>query len=175
LLRHRGPALVFDRIEDYLDVAEDESLAVTPEMVLIVRNCGPRGYPGMPEIGNLPLPKVMLDRGVQDMVRISDARMSGTAYGTCILHTAPEAAVGGPLALVENGDMITLDVPGRRLDLEVGADEIGRRAKRWSRPATTAHRGWTRLYVDSVLQADEGADLDFLVGSSGDATPRPAF
>ena len=175
LVAHRGPALVFDRIEDYLAVVDDSSLAVTPETVIIVRNCGPRGYPGMPEVGNLPLPRVMLERGVIDMVRISDARMSGTAYGTCVLHTAPEAAIGGPLGLVESGDMITLDVARRRLDLEVDDSELAQRSKVWVPPSPVDQRGWTHLYVQSVLQADEGADLDFLVGSSGHATPRAAF
>ncbi|HTW06611.1 MAG TPA: dihydroxy-acid dehydratase, partial [Acidimicrobiales bacterium] len=175
LLAHRGPALVFDRVEDYLAVVDDTSLAVSSETVIVVRNCGPKGYPGMPEVGNLPLPRVVLERGVTDMVRISDARMSGTAYGTCVLHTAPEAAVGGPLGLVQTGDIIALDVANRRLDLEVDEHELERRSEAWAPPSPAYQRGWAHLYVESVLQADEGADLAFLVGSSGHATPRAAF
>lgn len=175
LLVHEGPALVFDRLEDYLAVMGDEDLDVVPETVLIVRGAGPRGYPGMPEVGNLPLPKRLLDLGVRDMVRISDARMSGTAFGTCVLHVAPESAVGGPLALVRTGDHVRLDTPRRRLDLLVDDDEIARRRRAWRRVDEHADRGWTRLYVDHVTQADTGVDLDFLQGGSGDAVPRVAF
>jgi dihydroxy-acid dehydratase len=175
LLRHTGPALVFDSLPDYLAVADDPELPVTADTVLIVRNLGPRGYPGMPEAGNLPLPKALLDAGITDMVRISDARMSGTAFGACVLHVAPESAVGGPLALVRTGDLVVLDVPGGRLDLLVEPAELRSRAEEWTPPAPAADRGWTRLYVDHVLQADRGVDLDFLVGSSGDAPPKKAF
>lgn len=175
LLQHRGPALVFDGIDEYLAVADDPDLGVTPDSVLVVRNCGPRGYPGMPELGNLPMPRAMLKRGVTDMLRISDARMSGTAFGTCVLHVAPESAVGGPLALVQTGDPVRLDLRERRLDVEVDPAELSRRSRSWPPPPPGPGRGWTQLYVDHVLQADEGADLDFLVGSSGDAVPRPAF
>ncbi|GHJ15925.1 MULTISPECIES: IlvD/Edd family dehydratase [unclassified Micromonospora] len=174
LLRHTGPALVFDSIEEYLAVV-DTDLPVTPDTVLVVRGAGPRGYPGMPEVGNLPLPKTMLTAGVLDMVRISDARMSGTAYGTCVLHVAPEAAVGGPLALVRTGDLIQLDVPARRLELLVPDQELVARRHAWQSPPPPTGRGWLRLYVDHVQQADTGADLDFLVGGSGDEPGRAPF
>ena len=172
LLAHRGRALVFDRIEDYAAVYEDPALPVDPDTVLVVRNAGPRGYPGFPEVGNLPMPRVLLDAGVEDMVRISDARMSGTGYGTCVLHVAPEAAVGGPLALVHTGDWIELDVPARRLDVLVDPAELAARREDWRPPPPVATRGWTRLYAEHVTQADEGADLDFLVGGSGHDIPR---
>ncbi|HEY6864855.1 MAG TPA: dihydroxy-acid dehydratase, partial [Burkholderiales bacterium] len=129
-------------------------------------------YPGMPEVGNMPLPKKLLRRGVTDMVRVSDARMSGTAYGTVVLHVSPEAAAGGTLALVKSGDMIELDVPARRLQLAVSDEELARRRAAWRAPQPPMERGYTRLYVDHVLQADRGADLDFLVGASGAAVPR---
>jgi len=172
LLTHRGQALVFDTIEEYGAVADREDLEVDENTVLVVRNAGPRGYPGMPEVGNLPLPKVLLERGVEDMVRISDARMSGTGYGTVVLHVAPEAAVGGPLALVRSGDWIQLNVPARSLHLEVSDEELADRRERWIPPETVAERGYVRLYTEHVLQAHEGADLDFLVGGSGHAVPR---
>ena len=175
LLEHTGVAVVFDSLEDYLAVYEDTDLAVTPDSVLVVRNVGPRGYPGMPEVGNLPMPRVLLDAGVRDMVRISDARMSGTAYGTVVLHVAPEAAIGGPLALVRTGDLIRLDVAGRSLELTVEPDELARRHAEWHAPQPASDRGWTRLYVDHVNQADQGVDLDFLVGSSGDRPARKPF
>ncbi|NDZ82561.1 dihydroxy-acid dehydratase [Streptomyces sp. SID10853] len=175
LLSHTGPALVFDSLDDYLDVAEDPDLDVTADTVLVVRNTGPRGYPGMPEVGNLALPKKLLDAGVRDMVRISDARMSGTAFGTCVLHVAPEAAVGGPLALVRTGDQVCLDVPGRRLDVLVDDAELERRRSGWEAPRPPAERGWTYLYTQHVTQADTGVDLDFLVGSTDSAPPRRAF
>jgi len=172
LLHHRGPALVFDSIEDFKARIDDPDLDVTPETVLVLLGCGPKGYPGMPEVGNMPLPAKMLAAGVVDMVRISDARMSGTAFGTTVLHTAPESSVGGPLALVRTGDHILLDVPNRSLTLEVEADELARRAAEWVRPAPVATRGWYRLYLDHVMQADTGCDLDFLVGSSGSVISR---
>ncbi|MFF3494826.1 IlvD/Edd family dehydratase [Streptomyces sp. NPDC002795] len=175
LLSHTGPALVFDSLEDYLAVAEDPELDVTAETVLVVRNTGPKGYPGMPEVGNLPLPKKLLDAGVRDLVRISDARMSGTAFGTCVLHVAPEAAVGGPLAFVRTGDPVCLDVPGRRLDVLVDDAELERRRAEWQAPKPPTTRGWTYLYTEHVTQADTGADLDFLVGSTDSAPPRQAF
>ena len=140
----------------------------------MLRGCGPKGYPGMPEVGNLPLPAKLLAKGVRDMVRISDARMSGTAYGTVVLHVAPEAAVGGPLALVRDGDPVVLDVAERRLELDVPLRDLQQRQPTEATTAAYAAptRGWERLYVDHVLQADHGADLDFLVGSSGDAVSR---
>lgn len=172
LLVHRGRALVWDDYEAYLRDADDPDLDVRPDDVLVLRGAGPKGYPGMPEIGNLPLPASMLRAGITDMVRISDARMSGTSYGTVVLHVCPESAVGGPLAAVRTGDMIELDVPRRRLHLDVSDAEIAARlADAPARPAPIA-RGYARLYVDHVLQADEGADFDFLVGRETAAIPR---
>jgi L-arabonate dehydrase len=175
LLRHRGPALVFDTIEEFEDSIDKPDLEVDEHTVLVVRGAGPRGYPGMPEIGNLALPRKLLERGVTDMVRISDARMSGTSYGTVVLHVCPESAVGGPLALARSGDMIVLDVPARRLDLDVGQAELDDRRQAWSAPPPVAERGYARLYTDHVLQASRGADLDFLTGSSGAQIPRRPF
>jgi dihydroxy-acid dehydratase len=172
LLRHRGQALVFDTIEEYIAVCEDPDLPVDAGTVLIVRGAGPRGYPGFPEVGNFPMPRVLLERGIEDMVRISDARMSGTGYGTCVLHVTPESAIGGPLALVRTGDWVDLDAPARRLDLLVDDAELAARRADWTAPPPAGDRGWVRLYIDHVLQADEGADLDFLAGRSGDAVPR---
>jgi dihydroxy-acid dehydratase len=172
LLQHRGRALVFDRIEEYNEVCDDPELPVDAATVLVVRNCGPKGYPGFPEVGNVAIPAKLLAEGVYDMVRISDARMSGTGYGTCVLHVAPEAALGGPLALVRSGDWIELDVAARRLDLLVDADELASRRLAWQPPSPPPERGWARLYFDHVLQADQGADLDFLVGGSGHEVPR---
>ncbi len=166
LLQHRGRAVVFENIEDFHGRINDESLGIDENCVMVLKNCGPRGYPGMAEVGNMPLPPKVLRKGVTDMVRISDARMSGTAYGTVVLHTCPEAAAGGPLALVQTGDMISLDVPKRRLTLEVEGNELAARRAQW-RPPALPERGWERLYVKHVLQADKGADLDFLVGHSG--------
>ncbi len=172
LLDHQGPALVFDSVEEYLRVCDDLDLPVTRDTVLVVRGAGPKGYPGFPEVGNVPIPRALLDGGVTDMVRISDARMSGTGYGTCVLHIAPEAAVGGPLALVRTGDLVHLDARGRRLALRGEESALAERRRDWVPPAPGAERGWVRLYVDHVLQANQGADLDFLVGASGDGVPR---
>jgi L-arabonate dehydrase len=172
LLHHRGTAVVFDSIEDYVAAADSEDLAVDADSVLVVRGSGPKGYPGFPEVGNPPIPRKLLEAGVTDMVRISDARMSGTGYGTCILHVAPEAAAGGPLALVRTGDEIELDVAQRRLDLLVHEDVLAERRAAWVPPPRHAERGWVFLYTEHVLQADRGADLDFLVGGSGDAVGR---
>ncbi|MER7874721.1 IlvD/Edd family dehydratase [Streptomyces solisilvae] len=172
LLRHRGRALVFDTPEDYIAVHADEDLPVDENTVLVIRGSGPRGYPGMPEVSNVVLPPKLLRKGVEDMVRICDGRMSGTGFGTVVLHVAPESAVGGPLALVRDGDWITLDVPARTLTLEVGEEELTRRRAAWEPPPPVADRGWSRLYTDHVLQADQGLDLDFLVGSSGHPVPR---
>ena len=174
LMKHRGRAVVFDSIEDFHARIDDPDLDVDVTSVLVLRGCGPKGYPGMPEVANMPLPKKMLQSGVRDMVRVCDGRMSGTAYGTVVLHVSPEAAAGGLLALVENGDEIILDVEARLLELNVPDDVL--RERRVS--AATAHgfaspeRGWERLYIDHVLQADTGADLDFLVGSSGPDVAR---
>ena len=167
LLRHRGRAVVFEDIDDLHRRIDDPSLDVTRDDVLVLKNCGPKGYPGFPEVGNFALPAKILKQGVTDMVRISDARMSGTAYGTVVLHTAPEAAAGGPLALVENGDMIELDVDARRIHLDVPDAVLAERRARWRPPPPHARRGWVKLYCDTVQQADKGVDLEFLVGSSG--------
>lgn len=175
LLRHRGRALVFDSIEAYDEAIEDPDLDVDADTVLVVRYAGPRGYPGMPEIGNLALPRKLLEQGVTDMLRISDARMSGTSYGTIVLHTAPEAAVGGPLALIETGDVIEIDAEAGTLNVDLPDDEIERRRTTWTAPPPIAERGYVRLYVDHVQQANRGADLDFLVGSSGHPVPRRPF
>lgn len=167
LMKHRGRAVVFENIEDYHVRIDDKNLDVDENCVLVLKNCGPRGYPGFPEVGNFALPAKILKKGVTDMIRISDARMSGTAYGTVILHTAPEAAVGGNLALVQNGDMIELDVKKRRLHLDVSDEELAKRRKKWKAPKPHSDRGYVKLYCEHVMQADKGVDLDFLVGKSG--------
>jgi dihydroxy-acid dehydratase len=174
LLQHRGRAVVFDTIEDMHARIDDPDLDVDADSVLVLRGCGPKGYPGMPEVANMPLPKKLLEQGVRDMVRICDGRMSGTAYGTVVLHVTPEAAAGGPLAIVETGDWIILDVPKRRLTLDLTQEELSKRTPNtatvdgFARPT----RGWERLYVDHVMGADTGADLDFLRGSSGHKVSR---
>ncbi|MEU0570516.1 IlvD/Edd family dehydratase [Nonomuraea sp. NPDC005983] len=171
LLRHRGRAVVFDSVEDVYARLDSPDLDVDETSVLVLRGCGPKGYPGMPEVGNLPLPAKLLAKGVRDMVRVSDARMSGTAYGTVVLHTSPEAAAGGPLARVRTGDPIVLDVAARRLDVDIPDADLAARepvVEGRARPV----RGWERLYVDHVTQAHQGADLDFLIGSSGDEVGR---
>jgi L-arabonate dehydrase len=172
LLTHRGRAVVFETIEDFKARIDDPDLDVDETCVLVLKGAGPRGYPGMPETGNLPLPPKLLAKGVTDMVRISDARMSGTAYGTVVLHTSPEAAVGGPLALVRNGDTIELDVPNRRLELVVDAAELDRRRTAWRAQPAAFERGYAKLYTEHVLGAERGADFDFLVGSSGSKVAR---
>ena len=174
LLRHRGRAVVFDSVEDFHARVDDPDLDVDATSVLVLRGCGPKGYPGMPEVANMPLPRKVLQQGVRDMVRICDGRMSGTAYGTVVLHVAPESAAGGPLARVRTGDVITLDVPARRISVDLSDAELA--AREPSRAAAAAYaaptRGWSRLYVDHVQQADTGADLDFLLGSSGSQVAR---
>ena len=173
LLEHRGKAVVFESIEDFKSQIDDRSIELDSTAVLVLKGCGPRGYPGMPEVGNMPLPKKLLERGVQDMLRLSDARMSGTAYGTVILHVAPEAAAGGPIALVETGDEIIFDGPARRLFLNVDEATLERRRKVLSRQTDASpQRGYAKLYTEHVLQADEGCDFDFLVGASGDEVAR---
>ncbi|MHC3475004.1 IlvD/Edd family dehydratase [Streptomyces sp. 7R007] len=172
LLTHRGPALVFDSPEAYHEVADDPDLDVDENTVIVIRNAGPKGYPGMPEVSNVPLPAKLLKAGVKDMVRICDGRMSGTGYGTVVLHVAPEAAVGGPLALVRDGDPIVLDVPDRTLRLDVDDAELTRRRKAWKAPAEPYTGGYTWLYTQHVEQADQGADFDFLRGSRGHDVPR---
>jgi len=174
LLTHVGPAVVFDSVEDLHARIDDPALEVTKDSILVLRGCGPRGYPGMPEVGNMPLPRKLLEQGVRDMVRISDGRMSGTAYGTIILHVSPEAAAGGPLALVQTGDRISLDVPNRKLTLNVSEAELASRIVNAKTQAAFARpdRGWAKLYVEHVQGADTGADLDFLIGSSGNIVTR---
>ncbi len=172
LLRHTGRAVVFENIEHYHARIADPDLEVEPSSVLVLKNCGPKGYPGMAEVGNMGLPPKLLKAGVKDMVRISDARMSGTAYGTVVLHVAPEAAVGGPLALVRDGDLVELDVPARTLTLRVGEEELARRRAAWVPPPPAMDSGYWKLHHDHVLQADRGCDLDFLVGRRGAAVPR---
>jgi len=168
LMQHRGQAIVFSSSSDLADRIDDPALEVTADSVLVLQNAGPKGAPGMPEAGGLPIPKKLLAAGVRDMVRISDARMSGTGYGAVVLHVAPEAAIGGPLGLVQTGDWIELDVSLRKLNLEVSVEELARRRTTWQPPESVQQaRGYARMYVDHVLQADKGADFDFLLG--GDA------
>ncbi len=167
LLRHKGRAVVFEDIDDLHARIDDPRLDVDESCVLVLKNCGPKGYPGFPEVGNFALPAKLLKKGVTDMVRISDARMSGTAYGTVVLHTSPEAAIGGPLALVQNGDLIELDAGRRRLHLHVSDEELDERRRKWKPAPPHDTRGWVKLFCDHVNQADQGVDLDFLVGKSG--------
>jgi dihydroxy-acid dehydratase len=175
LLCHTGPALVFDDYASMRAALDDETLDVTPQHVLILRNAGPQGGPGMPEWGMLPLPTKLLKQGVRDMVRLSDARMSGTSYGACVLHIAPESFVGGPLALVRNGDLITLDVPGRTLDLRVSDEELARRRAVWQPPARRFERGYGWMFSRHIRPANEGCDFDFLETQFGGPTPEPAI
>ena len=172
LMKHRGRAVVFSNIEDFHRRIDDPNLEIDERSVMVLQNCGPKGYPGMAEVGNMPLPPKILKRGITDMVRISDARMSGTAYGTVVLHISPEAAAGGTLALVRSGDEIELDVAQRKLQLVVSDSELAARRARWQPPKPPLERGYWKLYVDHVLQASDGADLDFLVGKSGPFVPR---
>jgi dihydroxyacid dehydratase/phosphogluconate dehydratase len=171
LLQHTGPAIVFENYDHMNAKLDDPALDVTPDSVLVLKSAGPQGGPGMPEWGMLPLPKKMLQQGVRDMVRISDSRMSGTSYGTCVLHVAPESHVGGPLAFVQDGDPIRLDVAGRRLDLLVEPDVLEQRKAAWTPPPQRYARGYTSLFLERVRQADEGVDLDFL--EYGPPTPEP--
>ena len=174
LMRHRGRSVVFENIEHYKERIDNPDLEVDENCILVLKNCGPKGYPGMAEVGNMSLPAKLLKRGITDMVRISDARMSGTAYGTVVLHVCPEAAVGGNLALVQDGDFIELDVDSRRLYLDVSQDELERRRKQWQPPLHPSQMkgGYQQLYVERVMQANTGADLDFLTGCRGDGIPR---
>jgi dihydroxy-acid dehydratase len=172
-LRHVGPALVFDSPGEMMRAIDDEALDVTPDTVLVLRNAGPVGAPGMPEWGNLPIPKKLLREGVRDMVRICDGRMSGTHYGTCILHVTPEAAVGGPLGLLRTGDLVALDVAAGRIDMQVPEEELARRRAAFAPSAPVYARSWAALYQRHVGQADEGCDFDFL--EAGAPTPEPAI
>jgi len=174
LLQHRGRAVVFENLPDYKARINDPDLVVDKDSVLVLKNCGPRGYPGMAEVGNMGLPPKLLAQGVTDMVRISDARMSGTAYGTVVLHVAPEARAGGPLAVVQEGDWIELDCAAGRLHLDVSDTELETRLAAWTAAKTADPAdgaGYRKLYVEHVLQADEGCDFDFLVGCRGAAVP----
>jgi dihydroxy-acid dehydratase len=175
LLRHTGPAVVFENFKDMLARIDDPDLPVTPDSVLVLRDAGPTGAPGMPEWGMLPIPRKLLGKGVRDMVRLSDARMSGTSYGTCILHVCPESRIGGPLALVRDGDLISLDADARRLDLEVEPKELERRRAAWSPPPPHYERGYGQLFLEHVLQADEGCDLDFLARAGSTPDPEARF
>jgi dihydroxy-acid dehydratase len=172
LMVHTGRAVVFEDSHDFHKRIDDDNLDVDENCILVLKNCGPKGYPGMAEVGNMPLPPKVLKKGITDMVRISDARMSGTAYGTVVLHTTPEAAAGGPLAIVQNGDLIELNVPERRLQLLISDEELARRMALWQAPEPQLKSGYWKLYTDHVLQADEGADLDFLVGQRGAFVPK---
>jgi L-arabonate dehydrase len=172
LMKHTGRAVVFESVEQMHHAVEDESLEIDASCIMVLKHCGPKGYPGMAEVGNMPIPAKLLRQGVRDMIRISDARMSGTAYGTVVLHVAPEATAGGPLALVHNGDLITLDVGARALHLHVDDTELAARRAAWTAPQPHAGRGYAKLYIDHVLQADRGADFDFLVGKTGSPVPR---
>ena len=171
LLRHTGPAVVFDDYNDMAARIDDENLEVNEDSVLVLRNAGPLGGPGMPEWGMLPIPKRLLERGVRDMVRVSDARMSGTSYGACVLHVSPESYVGGPLALVRDGDLVELDVDERRLHLHVSDEELARRREEWRPPERREGRGYVSLFAEHVTQADRGCDFDFL--HAGPRTPEP--
>lgn len=171
LLRHKGPAVVFESVEDLDARIDDPELEVDENSVLVLKGIGPRGYPGMPELGNIRLPARLLAAGVTDMVRISDGRMSGTAYGTVVLHVSPESSIGGPLALVREGDLITLDVEAGMLELDVPMEELARRREALQLVEAPTARGYERLFTEHVLQADKGLDFDFLVGGSGNAAP----
>jgi dihydroxy-acid dehydratase len=174
LFKHRGRAVVFESIEDFKARIDDPELPVDENSILVLKGCGPKGYPGMPEVGNMALPKKVLARGIKDMLRISDARMSGTAFGSVILHVAPEAAAGGPLAVVRDGDEIAFDGPNRTLQLLISDEELNQRLAAWrkSHEGPSYDRGYYRLYVEHVLQADKGCDFDFLVGASGAVVER---
>jgi dihydroxy-acid dehydratase len=172
LMQHRGKAVVFETIEDYHARIDDPNLEIDETSVMVLKNVGPKGYPGMPEVGNMQLPKKLLEKGITDMVRISDARMSGTAYGTVFLHASPESAVGGTLGLVQNGDEIEVDVLNRKIHLHVSDEELAERRKNWQPIDLGYDRGYTKMYINTVMQADKGADLDFLVGKSGHEVKR---
>ena len=172
LLKHNGRAVVFESIEDYNKRIDDPDLDIDETCVMVLKYVGPVGYPGMPEVGNMALPEKILQKGIKDMVRISDGRMSGTAYGTAVLHVSPESAIGGALALVQNGDMIELDVANRKLHLDVSDEELTKRRAEWKKPEPATNRGYVHLYINHVMGADKGADLDFLQGSSGSVVTR---
>ncbi|HVZ25585.1 MAG TPA: dihydroxy-acid dehydratase, partial [Sediminibacterium sp.] len=172
LMQHRGKAVVFETMEDYHARIDDPELPIDENSVLVLKNVGPVGYPGMPEVGNVDLPEKLIRKGVKDIIRISDGRMSGTAYGTVVLHVSPESAIGGTLALVENGDMIELDVPNRKLHLDVPEEVLAKRRAAWQAPKPMADRGYVKFYIDHVQQAHLGVDLDILRGGSGSEVTR---
>ncbi len=172
LLKHRGRAVVFEDIEDYHERVDDINLDIDENCVMVLKGVGPVGYPGMPEVGNMELPQKLVQKGITDMVRISDGRMSGTAYGTVVLHVSPESSIGGNLALVQNGDMIELDVPNRKLNLEVSEQELKKRREKWMPPKPIAERGYVKLFIEHVEQAEKGCDFDFLIGGSGSEVSR---
>jgi len=172
LLQHKGRAVVFEDIDDYKARINDESLDIDETCVMVLKNCGPKGYPGMAEVGNMGLPPKVLRQGITDMVRISDARMSGTAYGTVVLHTTPEAAAGGPLAIVQNGDIIALDVANRRLHLDISDEELNARLSQWTSNIVPPASGYAKLFNDHIQGADTGADFDFLKGCRGSPIPK---
>ncbi len=171
-MKHKGKAVVFETIEDYHARIDDPDLDIDENSVIVLKGVGPKGYPGMPEVGNVDLPEKLLLKGVKDMVRISDGRMSGTAAGTVILHVSPESSVGGTLALVQNGDMIELDVENRKLHLDISDEELAQRKAKWKSPEPMATRGYVKFYIDHVQQAHLGADMDILRGGSGDVVTR---
>ncbi|WP_372025103.1 L-arabinonate dehydratase [Tistrella mobilis] len=174
-LVHEGPAVVFDSYPELKEKLDDEDWDITPDAVLVLRNAGPKGGPGMPEWGMIPMPKALLKQGCRDMVRLSDARMSGTSFGACVLHVAPESYVGGPLALLRTGDIVRLDVPGRRLDMLVDDDEIARRRAAWTPPPPRFHRGWGWMFTNHIQQADKGCDFDYLETSFGAPVDEPVI
>jgi dihydroxyacid dehydratase/phosphogluconate dehydratase len=173
LVKHTGPAVVFDSYADLQERINDPALNVTPDSVLVLRNAGPKGGPGMPEYGMLPIPDYLLAQGVRDMVRISDARMSGTSYGACVLHVAPESFVGGPLAFVQTGDLITLDVAARELSLDISERTLAQRQEQWQPPAPKFERGYGALYTEHITQANEGCDFGFLARRGRNPEPNP--
>jgi dihydroxyacid dehydratase/phosphogluconate dehydratase len=172
LMQHKGKAVVFESVEEFHNKIDDPKLDVDENSILVLKNCGPKGYPGMAEVGNMRLPQKILKKGIRDMIRISDARMSGTAYGTVILHTSPEAAVKGPLAAVQNGDLIEVDVNNGKLHLDVSDEVIAKRLKDYEPILPDIQGGYQKMYIDHVMQADKGADLDFLVGKRGSEVKR---
>jgi dihydroxy-acid dehydratase len=172
LMKHRGKAVVFESMEDYHERIDDPNLDIDESSVIVLKGVGPKGYPGMPEVGNVDLPKKILAKGITDMVRISDGRMSGTAAGTVVLHVSPETTVGGTLAVVQNGDWIELDVKNRTLHLDISDEELKSRKDNWIPPKPVATRGYVKMYIEHVEQADKGADLDFLIGGSGSKVER---
>jgi len=172
LMKHSGNAVVFENIEDYKERIDDPDLDVDETSILVLKNVGPKGYPGMPEVGNMGLPKKLLQKGITDMVRISDGRMSGTGFGTVVLHVSPEAALGGNFSVIQSGDLISLDVAARSLHLHVSDEELAKRKKQWKQSAVLAERGYVSLYIKHVEQSHLGADLDFLKGASGSEVVR---